>query len=70
MSETATPHRVFFTGEVVEMYERDGKQLAKLALRSCCIDVVIDVTLDTHLGDTVAIDTELSVRKIEPLVSK
>jgi hypothetical protein len=70
MRGTAIPHKVLLTGEVVEMYERDGKHLAKIALRAGCIDVVIDIDSDTHLGDTVAIDAGLSINKIETFLSK
>lgn len=53
-------------GEVVEVYERGGVRHMKVALRSCCVDLVMADGRDYHLGDGLAMDVELSVAGFRP----
>lgn len=54
------------TGEVIETFEQDGKSIAKIALKGCHIDIPLDAIPDAHLGDTVALEAEISVQKVKP----
>ena len=61
---------VVLLGEVVEAFDRDGKRLAKISLRSICIDVPLDSLYDAHLGDPVAIDAGITIYKLAQVLSE
>ena len=54
-----------FSGEVIETFERDGKRIAKVSLKSCHIDVPIDSIPDVHLGDTLVLEADVTVQKVK-----
>ena len=56
-------------GEVVETFVREGRSIARIVLRSGCIDVCIDDLEDIHLGDEVVIDLETSVHRVQSKAS-
>jgi hypothetical protein len=54
-----------FSGEVIETFERDGKRIAKVSLKSCHIDVPIDLIPDVHLGDTLVLEADVTVQQVK-----
>jgi hypothetical protein len=58
-------NRLTFSGEVVETFEREGKRIAKVSLKSCHIDVPIDAIPDVHLGDTLFLEADVAVQHVE-----
>jgi hypothetical protein len=65
MRTTGTRHTVLLTGEVVETFERDGQQIAKLSLRSFHMEVPIDLVHAAHLGDRVHLAVTISIDKLD-----
>ncbi len=61
-------NKVTLTGEVVEVLEKEGEPLAKIMFKTCHIYVPMDAILDAHLGDTVTIEADIAVRKVEPFL--
>ena len=59
-----TQNRLVLAGEIVETYEKEGKRIAKVALKSCHIDIPLDVLPDLHLGDTVALEADITIKKV------
>jgi hypothetical protein len=55
-------NRFYLVGEIVETYERDGKNVARISLKSMCVDVHLDSEPKARLGDTVVIDAGLIIR--------
>ena len=58
-------NRVALAGEVVEVLEKEGKQFGKILFKTCHIYVPMDAICDAHLGDTVAIEADITVHKVE-----
>ena len=52
-------------GEIIETYEKEGRRIAKVALKSCHIDISMDSFPDLHLGDTVTLEADISVKKVK-----
>ena len=65
MSRTKQPHTVRLSGEVVEIFEKDGQSIARVVLKPGCIEVPLDSLREYHLGDQVLIDMEITVHRVE-----
>lgn len=53
-------------GEVVQISERQGRRLIRVAVESGTIlDVAVDPPPDVHLGDHVLIDASLNIERLE-----
>jgi hypothetical protein len=55
------------TGEVIETVEGEGRQIAKIALKQCTIELEFTGMGDFHLGDSLTIDAEIKVLAVRPL---
>ena len=65
--EPGKPQSLFFRGEVVEIFEREGHRLAKIMLESHDIlDIAAESMEDAHLGDRVVIAASVTIRSIPP----
>ncbi len=53
MPTAANPQPLAFEAEVVEVFERDGRRLAKVLVHSFFLEVDADQLAGAHLGDTV-----------------
>lgn len=53
------------TGEVIEIYEKDSKKIAKVFLQSLCLEVSIDSVKDVHLSDKLNLETRFIIDKAE-----
>ncbi len=58
-------HKIQLLGEINETFEQDGHRIAKVILKSCCFDIDAAGISDLHLGQTVVIDLDMTVRRIE-----
>jgi hypothetical protein len=70
MNSIGVPQKVSLAGEVIETFEKEGKFIAKILLKSFQLEVPLDVLdaphLDSaHLGDAVLLETSILVEKIE-----
>lgn len=54
-----------FCGEVVETFRKEGRSIARIVLKSGCIDVCVDGLDDIHLGDEVLIDLEITINHVQ-----
>ena len=52
------------TGEVVEIYEKDGKRVAKIRFNPGFVEVPIDELRDTHLNDKITINSKIKIERI------
>ena len=66
MTERPLQTKLYLVGEVVETCQRDGKRVAKIALKSCCIELEPTNRLEIHLGDHVLLDAGISFSQITP----
>ena len=64
MLTNTTQNRLILAGEIIEMFEKEGKIIAKVALKSCHVDIPLDVLPDLHLGDTVTLEADIAVKKV------
>lgn len=53
------------TGEVIEIYEKDSKKIAKVFFQSLCLEVSIDSVKDVHLSDKLNLETRFIIDKAE-----
>jgi hypothetical protein len=51
-------------GEVVETFFRDGQMRARIALKPCCVEVLVESQDDVHLGDRVTVNVRITVRHV------
>ena len=65
MATHAIQSRLAFPGEVIEIFERDGRRIAKISLKSYHIDVPIDSIPDVHLGDTLVLEADVTVQQVK-----
>jgi hypothetical protein len=61
---------VELTGEIVETFEKSGSRFAKVVLRPCHLEVVLDASTDIHLGDAVTVDATLAIARVRPALTK
>jgi hypothetical protein len=61
------PHLQPAIGEVVEVYQKAGVAMAKIALRLCHIEVPMDLLDEAHLGDKILLEADVSLNRIEAL---
>jgi hypothetical protein len=68
MTKPAGPVQIHpVIGEVVEVYQKAGVPIAKVALRMCRIEIPMEMLDDAHLGDRILLEGELSLNHIESL---
>ena len=65
MATNPIENRLTLPGEVIETFEKGGRRIAKVALKSCHVDVSIDAIPDVHLGDMVLLEADIAVQKIK-----
>ena len=65
MEHAGGERRVSFLGEVVETFQRDGKTLATVALKSVCLEIDADARQEVHLGDHVIIEARMAVQSVQ-----
>jgi len=53
------------TGEVIDIYEKDSKKIAKVFFQSLCLEVSIDSVKDVHLSDKLNLETRFIIDKAE-----
>jgi hypothetical protein len=66
MSQYTPPNFLRVRGEVVETFEKDGRRFARIVLKPGCIEACIDTLEETHLGDQVLVDLDITVLRIQP----
>lgn len=64
MAQHTSPHTLRLCGEVVEAFEKDGRSIARVVLKSGCIEISMDSLTEHHLGDHVVIDLEINVHRV------
>jgi hypothetical protein len=52
------------SGEVVEIYEKDGFRLAKIRFNRGFVEVPIDDARDAHLNDKITINSSIRIESI------
>lgn len=64
-SEPGSPQALCLRGEVVEIFDHQGRRLIRVAIESGTIlDLALDPAPDVHLGDHVRIDVCLHIRDL------
>jgi hypothetical protein len=63
--EPGQTHQLSLPGEVVEIFEKEGNCLTKIALRhSNLLDITAENLQDAHLGDRVIIEAKITIDRI------
>ncbi len=57
-------HTVQVTGEVAELFEREGRSIARIVLKSGFFDVSADDIGEAHLGDHVVIHLDVTIHRV------
>ena len=60
---------ILLCGKVAEVFEEDGVRIIKVAISGACITVHTDSGEEFELGDEIAIDAPLHIRRMEALSS-
>jgi hypothetical protein len=60
-------HTLRVSGEVAEIFEKDGRNVARIVLKSGFINVSSEDLTEAHLGDQVLLDLEINVRRAQPV---
>lgn len=63
--QTKTANKLNLTGEVIEIYEKDGKKIAKVFFQSLCLEVSIDSIKDVHLSDKLNLEIRFIIDNAE-----
>lgn len=63
--QTETANNLNLTGEVIEIYEKDKKKIAKVFFQSLCLEVSIESIKDVHLSDKLNLETHFIIDKTE-----
>lgn len=63
--QTETANNLNLTGEVIEIYEKDNKKIAKVFFQSLCLEVSIESIKDVHLSDKLNLETHFIIDKTE-----
>jgi len=59
---------IILNGKVVEIIDEAGNQKAKILTSPQYLEVVLEENNDIHLGEKVIIETEITIRRIAPLI--
>jgi hypothetical protein len=60
------PQDITLTGEVVETFEREDEQLAKIVLSRMHLEVPMGSLIAVHLGDRLQLMLTISIQDIQP----
>lgn len=66
MPDICIPQDIILTGEVVETFEREDEQLAKIALSRMHLEVPMRSLIAVHLGDRLQLMLTISIQDIRP----
>lgn len=66
MPNICMPQDITLTGEVVETFEREDEQLAKIALSRMHLEVPMGSLIAVHLGDRLQLMLTISIQDIQP----
>ena len=66
MPNICMPQDITLTGEVVETFEREDEQLAKIALSRMHLEVPMRFLIAVHLGDRLQLMLTISIQDIRP----
>lgn len=64
MPEVTKNDQLKLIGEVIEMYERDGVNFAKIKYDGGIIDISTGKLKDFHLGDRVTVNTLMNIESL------
>ncbi len=67
MIEIAKSQQVSFRGEVIGVLERNGIRAAKILIHPTVLEVDVMGIPDSHLGDKVTLETQMTLEDIRPL---
>jgi hypothetical protein len=64
MKNQPVTKNVSLSGEIVEIFDSEGKKALKIHVESHFLDVVLQNNEELYLGDTVKIDEEITIKKV------
>ncbi len=60
---TDNQHKALLKGKVIETYEEEGRSFVRVHINSCSINVEVVGIEETHLGDDVVIEADISFKR-------
>lgn len=69
MTTLSLQKEILIEGKVVEISIKEGKQILKLALTPTYLEIITDSISDVHLGDTLSVNAQLQINKIQPEIN-
>lgn len=67
--EIAKSRPLSFQGEVIAVFERNARRVAKILIHPTALEVDVEKIPDAHLGDQVTLETQLILENIRPVVT-
>ena len=64
MSENNHSNFISLYGEIVSIYEKAGKRIAKVHYENGFVDITLQTDKSLYLGDRVIIDSDMTIKKI------
>jgi hypothetical protein len=61
-----TAQKLHLAGEIIETIQREGRQIIKVQLKQCTIEIDGGTLRETHLGDSITIDADTIVMTVRP----
>ncbi len=58
------PQTLRLSGEIAEIFENEGRRVARILLKSGSIELSVDNPDESHLGDHVLIDLAITVQSV------
>ncbi len=68
MENKSLDKKIQIIGEVVEIFDEQGKRAVKIHVEPHFVDVLLQNGDEVYLGDKVVIDAEIAVNKVSPSV--
>ena len=65
MQESSQIDTIKIEGDIIEIYEQEGKSFAKIQYCPGFIEICIDELNELHLNDKVLLEVRLSIENIE-----
>jgi len=58
------PQILRLSGDIAEIFEKDGHRVARILLKSGSIELSVDEPEESHLGDHVLIDLAITIQSV------
>jgi len=65
MSDSISKYQAILHGEIIETFENQGKQFAKISIAPTFLDIPIGTLNEAHLGEKLKLEVNFLIEDIE-----